>query len=143
MATSFKNRFSDSDPSSEELQSETDGWIHEIFNATEHIRFLRKFLDADIFTDSQLNMFEMFEEFKQKLETYRSESVNLNQEIHNHRFDLEGMRECDDISCESFYREQHFLLRQKFAAFLTGFKDLQSQIFNYTGGLLITKESLN
>ncbi|HSP12925.1 MAG TPA: hypothetical protein VLO29_10410 [Salegentibacter sp.] len=140
MATSFKNRFSDGDQSSEELQSETDGWLHEIFNATEHIRFLRKFLVADIFSDSQLNMFEMFEEFKKRLETYRMESINLNQEVHNHRFDLEGMRECDDISCESFYREQHYQLKIKFTDFITGLKDLQSQIFNYTGDLLITKK---
>lgn len=141
MAASFKNRFSDRDPGSEELQSETDAWLNEIFNTTEHIRFLRKFLAADIFIDSQLNMFEMFEQFKKRLETYRLKSISLNQEVHNHRFDLEGMRECDDISCESFYREQHFLLKEKFTDFITGLKDLQSQIFNYTGDLLITKEN--
>lgn len=140
MATSFKNRFNNRDGSTEELQKETDVWLHEIFNATEHIRFLTKFLLADIFKASQPNMFEMFESFKKKLETYRAGIFLLNQEVHNHKYDLEAMRECDDISCEGFYREQHSDLKEKFRKFITGFKDLQSQIFNYTGDLLITKE---
>lgn len=140
MATSIKNRYSDRGGSTEDLQQETDTWLHEIFNATEHIRFLTKFLLADIFKTSQPNMYEMFESFKKKLETYRTGIFILNQEVHNHKYDLDGMRECDDISCESFYREQHSELKEKFTKFITGFKDLQSQIFNYTGDLLVTKE---
>ena len=141
MATSFKNRYNDRDGSTEELQKETDAWLHEVFNVTEHIRFLSKFLVADIFRAGQPNMYEMFESFKKKLENYRTGIFRLNQEVHNHKFDLEGMRECDDISCETFYRVQHSELKEKFTKFITGFKDLQSQIFNYTGDLLITKES--
>ena len=66
MATSFKNRYNDMDGSTEELQKETDAWLHEIFNATEHIRFLTKFLLADIVKPSGPNMYEMFESFKKK-----------------------------------------------------------------------------
>lgn len=139
MATSFRNRYNDRDGSTEELQKETDAWLHEIFNATEHIRFLTKYLEADIFNSGQPNMFEMFESFKKRLDTYRADIFLLNQEAHNHKYDLEGMRECDDISCEGFYREQHWALKEKLTKFITGFKDLQSQIFNYTGDLLIEK----
>ncbi|HEY9184031.1 MAG TPA: hypothetical protein VIM94_01780 [Salegentibacter sp.] len=140
MATSFKKRFNDREGSTEVLQKETDAWLYEIFSTTEHIRFLTKFLQADIFEARQPNMFEMFESFKEKLDAYRKAIFILNREAHNHKNDLDGMKDCDDISCESFYREQHSELKENFTKFIAGFKDLQSQIFNYTGDLLITKE---
>lgn len=136
MATS---RFNNREAGPEEFQLESGIWIHEVFNATVHIRFLSKFLNADIFIDKQINMFERLEAFKKSIESYRTAINSLYQEVQNHKYDLEGMRECDDISCESFYRKQHLALREKFTTSITGFKDLELQIFNYTEDLLIKK----
>lgn len=132
----FQHKFSANEKNIQLLQREIGGWEKSLFYITEEIRFLIKYISADIFEENQLNMFEKFQLFKINLEEIRSESVELSQEFHNHKNDINGMMECEDVSCEVFYHEEHLKLKLRFDEFIEKFQQLKYAIFSFTGEIL-------
>ncbi len=142
MATSIRNRYGAGEENTEQLQQETEKWIDRLYYSAEILRFFSKFLKAPIFKIEH-QVFEKLEKFKIQLEETRLELHELNTLVYNHRSDLEGMRECDDVSCDVFYQEQHEELQKKVVAFLKYFRQFQLDILNYTENLLPPAPSQN
>lgn len=140
MATLVKNRFGSGEESVVELQQETDLWINKMYDATADVRFFNKYLRSKSFVEGQANMYENLEKLNTLLEQCHSDLLDLNQDLRNHKYDLEGMLECDDISCDAFYHEQHYQIKNRFFKFQERLRNLQTQIFNYTGDLLKSGE---
>lgn len=139
MSASSKPKFSANEQSIQELQQQNDWWIEQLFFKADEVYFLEHYLSADIFRDGIPNLFEKLELFKLKLESLRLEMLDLNKETHNHRFNLEGMLECDDVSCDSFYHEEHLNLEKRVNSFLNKFREFRSEVFNYSAASLKTR----
>lgn len=126
----------------EELQQEREAWITKMAHLTWDIQFFRKFLKSVQFRPVP-NLYEKISEFLNELNSCRGDLQELNQDIQNHRFDLEGMLECDDVSCDNFYLEQHRKLENKVRSFINHMRNLQTQIVSYTADLLIDDDKKN
>lgn len=136
MNRSTSRSFSANEKEIERLLSENRSWKEELSYISEEINFLILFLTADIFKKNVLNLYEKLQIFYNDLQDCKKENIELVREVHNHRYDIEGILECEDISCEVFYHDEHIKLGQRVADFANRFKVLKMDIYLYTGNNL-------
>lgn len=142
MANPFKKKQYSGIETIEELQLERESWMAQLAHLTWDIHFFRKFLKAPIFRPVP-NLFEKISKFSKELNTCKEELQELNQDLQHHRFDLEKMLECDDVSCDNFYLEQHKKIEKRVQNFSNHMRNLQSQIFTNTADLFIDDYTKN
>lgn len=136
MSRSGSRKFSANEKEISELLKENEAWKDQLSYASEEISFLSKFFNADIFQNNVLNLYEMLRVYTARLESLRTEGLELTMEVHNNRYDIEGMLECEDISCEVYYHDAHLQLEQKVLHFLDHFKKFKLEVYTHTAGLL-------
>ena len=134
-------KFSANEKEIQRLLDENRDWKQSLNYIAEEINFLDLFLKADIYQEHAPNLFEKLHDFMEQIAEIKSENQQLIKEIHNHRYDIEGMRECEDIGCEIFYHEEHLKLEQRLISFKEKFKDSKLDIFTHTAGYLKKKET--
>ncbi len=134
-------KFSANEKEIQRLLNENRDWKESLNYIAEEINFLDLFLKADIFQEYALNLFEKLHDFRKKIVEFKIEIQQLTREISNHRHDIEGMRECEDIGCEIFYHEEHLKLEQRLKEFKNRFKDSKLDIFTHTAGYLKKRET--
>ncbi|MFD1096296.1 hypothetical protein [Salegentibacter chungangensis] len=130
------DKSSDNGKSIEVLKTETEGWKKELFFTSEEIQFFEVYLTADIFESNQPNIFERLSKLSDGIESIKSDIQELNIALHNHTYEIDGMMECDDISCDAFYYGQHTRLGNQIENLLSEYQVLKSEIINYTMGIL-------
>lgn len=136
MSRSATPKFSANEKEIAQLLKENEDWKNQLSYTAEEIHFLEKFLSADIFQKNILNLYEKLQQYGSQLESLRTDNLNLTMEVHNNRYDIEGMIECEDISCEIFYHEEHLKLQQRVESFLKNFSQFKLTVFSHTAGLL-------
>lgn len=136
MPRSTMKKFSANEKEITQLLKENEEWKDQLSYAAEEIHFLEKFLDADIFQKNILNLYEKLQVYVGKLENFKSDNLELSMEVHNNRYDIEGMLECEDIGCEIFYHDEHLKLEQRVLDFLKNFSHFKLEVFSYSAGLL-------
>ena len=136
MARSATKHFSGNEKEIAALIKENMAWKEDLSYAGEEINFLSKFLEADVFQKNILNFYEKIQIFCTQLDTLRSQNLDLSMEVHNNQYDIQGMLECEDISCEIFYHDEHLKLGMRIKEFIKNFKEFKLEVFSYTSGLL-------
>lgn len=136
MSRSATKKFSANEKEIAELLKENQAWQDAISYAAEEINFLNLFLSADIFQKNVLNLYEKLRLFSNELESFKTENMEFTREIHNHRYDIEGMLECEDISCEVFYHDEHIKLGERVKNFGERFQDFKLRVYSSTSHLL-------
>lgn len=136
MSRSATRKFSANEKEIAQLLKENEDWKNQLSYTAEEIHFLEKFLNADIFQKNILNLYEKLQQYGGQIESLRADNLQLTMEVHNNRYDIEGMMECEDISCEIFYHDEHLKLQQRVQDFLKQFSQFKLAVFSYTAGLL-------
>ncbi len=131
MATITKSSGSANEKNVEELIDDIRGWDKQLQTASDEMPFLSQFISADIFRKDLPNLFEELFAFSNSLTTLKLEKIELHQAISNHKNDLNGMMECEDISCELFYYNQHQKLENQLVTFLSSFNKFQTELFKF------------
>ena len=140
MATTTHHRRSANEKNIDELQADTLYWDEKFQEHTEEIKFLKALLTAPIFKSNIPNMFEKLQEFFNELTEIKNEKIDLHEAMRNHKNDLDGMMECEDISCETFYHSQHQKLSNRIRTHLNKFKQLKLDIYRFCTPLLLQEE---
>ncbi|NJW52532.1 hypothetical protein [Salinimicrobium oceani] len=125
--------FSANEKEIERLLKENNGWKNTLSYIAEELNFLILFLSADVFRRNVLNMYEQLQVYYDELQEFRKENLELIREVHNHRYDIEGILECEDIGCEVFYHNEHVKLGQRILEFSEKFRKFKLDVFAYTG----------
>jgi len=128
---------SPNEKSIEELQLDTIKWDELLQTCTEEIHFLEQFLSADIFQPEIPDLYEHLNRFSGELEDIKIDKIDLQTALRHHKNDLNGMRECEDISCDIFYHSQHQNLFKNIQEHLSKFKDLKLRIYKLSGHALL------
>lgn len=131
------SKFSANEKEINRLLKENETWKKAMANITQEINFLNLYLQADIF-ENHTKRSDKLENFFQQLENAKSENYALIKEIHNHRYDIEGILECEDIGCEVFYHEEHLKLEERINNFRINFREFKLEVFSKTGKWLKT-----
>ncbi|MCY2686692.1 hypothetical protein [Salinimicrobium sp. TH3] len=136
MSRNTSRSFSANEKDIDRLLKENSRWKERLAYFNEEINFLNLYLGADIFQKNILNLYERLQLFYDALQNFKQEILELTREVHNHRYDIEGILECEDISCEVFYHDEHLKLEQRILDFAQKFREFKMEIFSYTGRLL-------
>jgi len=132
MKNTIYNSDASSDNNIEQLQQHALDWDKLIQQSTDDIIFLKKLLSSDVFDNYEASFFDTIKIQLKDLEEFKAEKIELHYSINNHKNDLNGMRECEDISCDMFYEKEHKKLRERVRNFLKKFRDLKLEIYDYT-----------
>lgn len=130
------NRRSANEKNVEELQRDTLFWDKLINTSTQEIQFLIQLISSDVFEVSIPNLFEKLKEYSITLEEIRRDKMDIHNDIINHQNDLNGMLECEDVSCDAFYHDRHQKLADRVHNYLLKFQDLKLEIFKFSIPLL-------
>lgn len=136
MTRNATRSFSANEKEIDRLLKENNSWKAVLTYISEEINFFILFLTADIFRKNILNLYEKLQHFYNELQEFKKENIELIREVHNHRYDIEGILECEDIGCEVFYHDEHIKLEKKIADFSEKFKKFKLEIYSYTGNNL-------
>ena len=128
--------FSANEKEIERLLNKNRRWKERLIFFKGEITFLNLYLSAEIFQKDVPNLYESLQLFYDDLQNIKLECQDLTTKVHNHRYDIEGILECEDISCEVFYHQEHLKLKQKVLDFAKKFREFKSEIYSYTAPLL-------
>lgn len=137
MSSIAQNQESPNEKSIEELQLDTVKWDVILQTNTKEIHFLEQFLSADIFQSEIPNLYDELNHFSEELEDIKIDKMDLQTALRHHKNDLNGMRECEDISCDIFYHSQHQNLLKKIQEHLSKFQDLKLRIYKFSEHALL------
>lgn len=136
MSSLSHHRRSANEKSFEELQADTREWDSTFLLNTDEITFVKQLLISDVFEGNTPNLYENLQQYFDLVEELKTEKIDLHEELRNHKNDLNGMMECEDISCESFYYTQHLELEKRIRKHLSKFEDIKLRIFRFCTPLL-------
>lgn len=136
MSSISHHRRSANEKTMEELQADTVHWDFLFQSNTEEMFFLKQLLTSNVFENNIPKLFENLQNFFTELEDLKEEKIELHEVLRNHKNDLNGMMECEDISCESFYYSQHKVLANRIQDHLLRFQKLKIAIFKFCAPLL-------
>lgn len=119
-----------------EFHNDTLLWISMLGYMENDLQFINRLLNSKAFKDKVPNLFERLQNYLHEMKTKTRELKNFKKEINEYGVKLKGILECQDISCDTFYLENHRTLKNRFEKFYTEFNDYKTRIFNYTGGIL-------
>ncbi len=139
MTTLIKHSGSANEKNVEELIADIKGWDKKLQEISIHLTFLNQLISADVFQGDIPNLFEKLFSYSDALTKLKTEKIDLHHTISNHKNDINGMLECEDISCESFYYSQHQKIENRLNTFISQFNELQTELFEFfTNKLRIT-----
>ncbi|WP_299605977.1 hypothetical protein [uncultured Aquimarina sp.] len=104
------------------------------------VQFINQLLNSYVFEPNTPNLFERLQEFKTQIKTVQTELENIYLEISKQESELGGMMECDTMSCDIFYSDKHYSLKEKFDLFYKNYQFFKTKVFSYAGGVLKKKK---
>lgn len=116
----------------EELQAEILSWGEKLNICSEEMTFLKHFLESGIFKDLSQEDQVSLESHSLALEDIRSEKIAIQLATRNHRNDINGMMECEDVNCDTFYHSQHHDLLNRLQLMLQKFQEVKLHIYRFS-----------
>ncbi len=117
------------------LNNEVLWWKAQIGFVETDILFINRLLNSNAFDDNP-NLFENLQKFGHQIKIEMRQLNNIKLEIDSYQNKLEGLKECDDLSCDATYVKNQELMKNNFEMFLKNFSDFKLKVFNYTGCIL-------
>ncbi|HZJ20866.1 MAG TPA: hypothetical protein VFD35_11015 [Pricia sp.] len=119
---------------------DAEWWKSIIVNILSEIQFIDRLLKANVFKENMPNLFERLQEFTHEIKTKTRETKNLKKELTEYEDMLRGILECQDVSCDTYYLENHKALKERFEKFYMDFNAYKTKVFNFTGSVLSDKK---
>lgn len=136
MKTALKFRKFNRDKSVEELFYNTSIWTAKLEFITIELEFTYKLIKSYPFTNNVPNLFERIQLFIQEIETLKKEKNDILRSIQKHENQLNGMLECNDLSCDNFYVVEHENLAATVFNYLQKQQDFKSSIYEYISSII-------
>ena len=120
----------------EELHWQIQQWKSNFQFMDDEILFINRLLDSNAFRPNTPNLFERIQDFKNRINKISETNQDVQSSITLHENHLGGILECSDVDCDLSYYQKQDKLQTKIDSCLSNFRQLKSEIFNYTGGIL-------
>lgn len=120
----------------EELHFELLGWKSNIDFIKDEITFIEHLLNSYVFEPNTRNLFERLQDYQHRIKKTTNSELKLQESIVEHEKKIGGMMECTDEYCDLPYYRKHDALKAKVLDYISNFRELKSEIFNYAGGIM-------
>ena len=135
----MKNTTTDKGKKVAELHWKIQQWKLQFQLMDDEIVFIKRLLDSNAFRSNIPNLFERLQDYKTHLEEVYNRSEAIRTQISLHENNLGGMLDGDDSSISAEDAKRNDSLQLEVDECLGDYQNLKSDIFNYTGGILIVK----
>lgn len=143
MATLSYSLKSSNEKNVEELENDTLEWDKTLQTCTDELLFLKHLLTSEVFQAPNPDTSKKLESYIEELEDLKTEKIEVQLALRNHKNDLKGMLECEDISCDIFYQTQHQELLNRLKDLLANFQQLKLSIFTFSIPFLKGKSNIS
>ena len=124
------------DRSLDELFYDIVLWKHELDFIDDELSFTKKLTKTYPFKKNILNLFERIQLFTKEIDTLKSEIIDLLNSIQKHENQLNGMLECNDLSCDNFYVVAHEKIAIEIFNCIQKYRAFQIEINEYISGII-------
>ena len=136
MKTALVFRKFNRDRSLDELFYDTVHWKHELDFIDGELNFTKKLTKTYPFKNSILNLFERIQLFTKEIEIQKEEKNILLNLIQKHENQLNGMLECNDLSCDNFYVVEHEKIAVEIFNYIQKYRAFKIEINEYISGII-------
>lgn len=136
MKTELVFRKFNRDRSLDELFYDTLHWKHELDFIDSELTFTKHLTKTYPFKKNILNLFERIQLFTKEIEAQKEERNILLNLIHKHENQLNGMLECNDLSCDNFYVVAHEKIAEKIFNCIQKYRAFKIEINEYIRGII-------
>lgn len=120
----------------EKLHFDVQGWKSNLHHTEVELWFMDKLLHSNAFRPDTHNLFERLEEYKTKVKAISDNKTQLQDSIAIYENKLGGIMGQTLADNDANHLEKHHALREKIMEYRSRFKELKSELFNYTGSIL-------
>ena len=124
------------DRSLDELFYDIVLWKHELDFIDDELSFTKKLTKTYPFKKNILNLFERIQLFTKEIDTLKSEIIDLLNSIQKHENQLNGMLECNDLSCDNFYVVAHEKIAIEIFNCIQKYRAFKIEINEYISGII-------
>lgn len=126
MDNSIKNHYTQEDIERQYIDKDITNWKEELECINAEIMFFKKLLKNKIDVNYSKNYQTLFE----KLEKKQLESKVASEKLINYTQKMQGINECEDLDCETYYLNDHIVFKENVEAFLSKYRKLKRTIFS-------------
>jgi hypothetical protein len=131
METQLEYRSFNSNKGIDELLYNVSQYKLRLVTLQEELRFCKFLIEAKIFKEGVINLFETLIIFDKKIDLHMISIENLLLELNTHSNEIINKIECDNLECDLFFIKTQDQLERKSYNFIIDLESLKTQIFQY------------
>jgi hypothetical protein len=131
METHVEYRSFNSDKGIDELLYNISQYKVKLIKLEEELRFCKFLIEARIFKEGVINLFETLIIFDKKIDVHMISIKSLLLELTTHSNEIINKIECDNLECDLFFIKTQDQLERESYNFITDVEHFKSQIFQY------------
>ncbi len=117
--------------------SEAKEWKSNLLFIENELHFIQQLIHSYVFEPNTPNLFERLEQFKTQLLDINTAYKKIQELVINYDNELGGIMESHDRTpLDPFIEKKQQMLSTDYTQFMTTYKTLKSNIFEYCGGIL-------
>lgn len=119
------------DKSIDELRYNVTRWLDEFDFVSFELPFLKRMIKAFPFKNIIPNLFEQIQLFIKEIDNFESKKNDIIEKISLHHKELDGMAECNELSCDHYFLFEHDRLAEDIHNYNSDYRALKIKIYNY------------
>jgi len=125
----IKSHYNENDIQILQMNSDLSHWREIAENAKSEINFLSQILHQSIKSKPVNEADAVF--LKKELEAAQTFNEELIDQIYQLDTKLEGMKECEDLECETYFLNEHLQHKRKIREHFSKYRNLKKTLFSY------------
>lgn len=126
MENSIKNHYTQEDIEKQYIDKDITHWKVELECINAEITFFKKLLKNRI---QEIDI-KNYQNFLEKLDKKQLENKTAIGNLINYTQKMQGINECEDLDCETYFLNDHVIFKEKIEVFLHRYSKLKRSIFS-------------
>lgn len=126
----IKEHYSTEDIQQINLYQDVKNWYSEVKYLENENEFYLKLFASSLITKTELNKQDIFY-LNQELETFKVKTIEISKQLRDFLIDQEGLKECDDVHCETFYLNTHQNFKIEIENYFLQNRSLKTLLFSH------------
>ena len=98
--------------------------------------FMRKLIKSYPFSNNISNLFERIQLYIKEIDLLEKENNDILKNVQKHKTQLNGMLECNDLSCDNFYVIEHEKIAAMTFNYVEKYRKFKTNIIEYVNGII-------
>lgn len=138
MAAQIEKHHDDDDIQKLSISWDISNWEEKLETIAEEITLFANLISA--YTNSKEGK-SVYENLLQKLETLKVTNGNFHKNLIDYNLKLEGLKECEDLQCETYFLNGHAQFKENIEAFFSKYRKTKKSLFAKLNNSVYNKQA--